>query len=97
MSVSRKCPDCGTWNDDLDYCAHCGKLLNYSIQRQQEVAQQERAYKERQLDYMEQKLATMKASPYGYIRFCYHILYSVWFTFIVISSFLISLIVAAAG
>lgn len=97
MTISRKCPECGAWTDNADHCAHCGKLLNYEIQREQELAAQEKAFKERQLDTMEKTLASMKASSNLLVKWAYYVIYSVWFSFVVISSFIISLIVAAAG
>ena len=97
MHISRKCPDCSGWTDNAAYCSHCGKLLNYQMQREQEVAQQEKEYKERQLDLMEKTLANMKARGNPLIRTAYYVVYSVWFSFVVVSSFIISLIVAAAG
>lgn len=97
MHISRKCPACNGWTDNADYCSHCGKLLNYHMQREQEVAQKDKEYKERQLDAMEKALANMKASANPFVRAAYYVVYSVWFTFVVVSSFIISLIVAAAG
>ncbi|WP_299782133.1 hypothetical protein [uncultured Formosa sp.] len=55
-TVKIKCPNCGLFNTNADYCSNCGTLLSYKKRR-------ELAHKEEQQKQKARKDAEKKASP----------------------------------
>jgi uncharacterized C2H2 Zn-finger protein len=84
MANSRmiKCPNCGVFNTDRDYCKNCNKLLSQEIIRQQrlEKVQQEEIdkviYERENPNFIER----MKKHPNFLYRFFGWILYSGYVT-----------------
>lgn len=97
MSISRKCPKCGTWNGDNDYCTNCNHLLNYQMQLEQEDKQREEDYKKRIPDPLEKFFLKWKGSQWVLARITYHIVYSVWFALFAFFSFIMGLIFLGPG
>ncbi|HLV15065.1 MAG TPA: hypothetical protein VKY41_07790 [Xanthomarina sp.] len=94
-----KCPNCGVYNTDKDYCEECQTVLSYKIRR-------ELAYKEQEKERLKE-LANQEKNPsffekysnhrFFIIRFLTKIIRSIWLGFMAIGMFiawLISAIVA---
>ncbi|GGG35130.1 hypothetical protein [Bizionia arctica] len=94
-----KCPSCGIYNTDNDYCEHCGEVLNYKIRR-------ELAIKKEKEERLKQD-ASKKKEPsffekYGnhrflLIRIIAKIFRSIWLAFMAIGMFIAWLISAVAA
>lgn len=100
MASQIKCPNCGVYNTNQDYCTNCGTLLSYQKRRELAFAQDEKDRKERE------RIQKEKSPPfiekYGNHRFLIvrilaKIIHSIWLGFMAIGMFiawLISTIVA---
>ncbi len=97
MSISRKCPKCGTWNGDNDYCTSCSHLLNYQMQLEQEDKERDEKKKQIIADPLEKFFLRWKASKWLAMRVAYHIFYSIWFAFFAFMSFILGLILLGPG
>lgn len=87
MATERKCPSCGTWNKDEDYCTNCGALISPKIiEEKREEAREERrnSIPPTKLDLF---LERWKNSKYLLLRIIYQIVYAISVTFIAIASF----------
>lgn len=97
VTVSRKCPKCGTWNGAEDHCISCNQLLNYQKQLEQEHEARETAYRLRKLDSVDVFLAKFRNSRWWAVKAIYYILYSAWFVLASLVSFFIYMVAAGPG
>lgn len=86
-----KCPKCGTFNENLDYCSNCGTLINFKKRREIEHQKSE---KRRQL-FHEQDEKTSFAAVDKYknhrfflVRVFGYIIYYVWTAVMAIGAFI---------
>jgi ribosomal protein L37E len=86
MPDSIKCPKCKTWNDDKDYCTHCGHLLNFQILRAQEAEQKRQAEANRPKDKWDIFIDKIKNSDRWIDKIIYYVIQSVWFLIIAIAT-----------
>ena len=100
MARHIKCPNCGIYNTNEDYCSNCNTLLSYKIRRKLAFAQAEKERKERESKYE-------KDSPWFFDTYINHrfwavrtitkILHSIWLGFLAIGAFLAWLFTAIAA
>lgn len=87
MSVQRKCPECGTWNNDEHFCTNCGALLDPVLieeQREEEREERRRNTPPSKLDVFIDK---WKNHPFFLFKALYYILYTIGFIFFAVASF----------
>ena len=94
-----KCPNCGVYNKDRDYCKECQTVLSYKIRRElvlkkeKEERLKREASKEKEPVFFEKYIS----HRYFLVRFIAKIIRSIWIVFMAIGMFiawLISAIVA---
>ena len=84
----RKCPKCGTVNENQDYCQNCGALINTILKRKLE--RQQRKEDKRKKAALEEPNAftawfeRAKTHPNVLIRYTTKFFYSIWILFIAI-------------
>jgi hypothetical protein len=97
VAVQRKCPSCGTWNQDKAYCVNCSTPLAPEIL--EEIKEQEKI--KRQEEILPSKfdvfIEKWENSPYLILRIIYKIIYSIIFVFMTIASFFAYIVVGANG
>ena len=100
MASIIKCPNCGIYNKNVEYCTECNTLLSYKKRRELAFAQEK---KER----LERERTQDEASPSFYekykdhrfliIRIFVKITHSIWLVFMSIGMFIAWLITAIAA
>lgn len=100
MASHIKCPNCGIYNTNEDYCTNCGTLLSHQKRRELAFAQDEKDRKERERIQREKSPSPYKKySEHRFlvVRVFAKIIHSIWMAFMAIGMFiawLISSIVA---
>ena len=87
MATERKCPTCGTWNKDEDYCTQCGTVLSPQLieeKREEEREQRRNSIPPSKIDLF---LKKWEHSNFLLLRILYKIVYGVTVAFIAIASF----------
>ncbi len=87
MAVQRKCPGCGTWNEEDDHCTRCGHLLNPVLIEARREEERERQRQSIPPDKLDIFLHRWKHSRYPVLRVLYTVLYSIAMIFFAIASF----------
>lgn len=95
-TVSKKCPQCQTWNGEVDYCSNCGYLFSYKIQREQEEEARQKKQKDERNQY-EVILDRFKAKPGFFNQLLYHVMNSIYLVIFLITSFIVGLITFING
>ncbi len=96
MAVQRKCPNCGTWNGDEDYCVSCNTLLSpVIIEEKREEEREKRRY--RPPTKFDLFIERWKNSKYWAMRILYKILYTIGMIFAGIAAFFAWLAAAPNG
>ncbi|MGY0390962.1 hypothetical protein ACW5R3_00205 [Bizionia sp. KMM 8389] len=100
MAKHIKCPNCGVFSTDSDYCTNCGTLLSYKKRRKLAYEQAEKEREERQ------KLEK-ENSPSFYDKYSTHrflivrvfakVTHAIWMAFMAIGMFIAWLISAIAA
>lgn len=86
MAIERKCPKCGTWNLDNDYCVACRTLISpLKIEEERERVREE-VRQNKPLSKMDIFIETWKNSRFFIFRWLYKILYTISVIFIGIAS-----------
>lgn len=94
-----KCPSCGVYNTDRDYCEECNTVLSYKIRRElalkkeEEARLREMASKEKKESFFE------KYSNHRFflVRFFTKVIRSIWLAFMAIGMFIAWLISAVVA
>lgn len=100
MASHIKCPNCGIYNTNADYCKSCNTVLSYQKKRELEFAQEEKERRERdQIQKAESPSFYKKNKNHRFliVRVFVKIIHSIWVVFMAIGMFiawLISAIVA---
>ena len=97
MAVERKCPKCGEWNNNEEYCTQCGQLLNPVKIRIQEDVEQKKAFSAKPPDKLDIFLQKFKHSRFFLFRWLYYVLYSIWLVFGVVVSFILYMVAGTVG
>jgi len=82
--IERKCSNCGTWNNDEDYCKSCGTALSPKAldkQKTEQLKKEAAAIPPSKVDVFLEKA---KTSKYLVVRIGYYIFYSI---FLVLGAF----------
>lgn len=87
MAIERKCPNCGTWNQDNDYCSSCGTLISPIIIEEEREKEREERRKNAPLSKTDIFINNWKNSRFLLLRWLYKILYTISVIFIGIASF----------
>jgi len=100
MASHVKCPNCGVYNTNEEYCTQCNTLLSYKKRRELAFAQDKK-------DRLERERLQNEASPSFYERYKDHkflivrvlvkITHSIWLGFMAIGVFIAWLITAIAA
>lgn len=86
-----KCPNCGTYNQNVDYCAHCNTLINFEKRREiefQKLKQKRTLYEQQDEAKSFQWIETYKNHRYLLVRFFAYIMYSIWAAVMAIGTFI---------
>ena len=100
MAKHIKCPKCGEFNTDREYCVNCGAVLSYRKRRKIafEMAEKLRKEKERLNDKMNPSFFDKYSNHrFWLVRASVRILHSIWLGFLAIGSFIAWLITAIAA
>jgi len=100
MASHVKCPNCGVYNTNEEYCTQCNTLLSYKKRRELAFAQDKK-------DRLERERLQNEASPSFYDKYKDHkflivrifvkITHSIWLGFMAIGVFIAWLITAIAA
>ncbi|TYP96465.1 hypothetical protein C7447_10731 [Tenacibaculum adriaticum] len=85
-----KCPNCGVFNTDKEYCENCGELISYKKKqelRAQKVKEEELSDAIKDIENLNLPQRLKKHSNF-FVRILGWILYSVWFVVSLIGAFL---------
>jgi uncharacterized membrane protein YvbJ len=87
MAVERKCPNCGTWNEDNEYCKSCGEPVSpVVIEEIREKAREERRAN-KPLSGIDKFIDAWKNSRFWLIRATYLVAYTIGAIFFAIAGF----------
>lgn len=96
--MERKCPHCGTWNKEVDYCINCGKLIDpEKIKVKEEAAKEKRKILLRKPNKLDEWFEKFSNSKNPLVQALYYLLYSVWMIFAVIVGFILYAVALAPG
>jgi len=85
--VERKCPNCGTWNKDNDYCTQCHTTISPILIEEEREKEREIRRNNIPPTKLDRFVDGWKNHPFFLLRWLYYLLYSIGFTFIAIASF----------
>lgn len=94
-----KCPNCGVYNTNKDYCEHCDAVLSYKIRRElalkieKEERLKQEAFKSKKPAFFEKYLD----HRYLLVRLGAKIIRSIWLVFMAIGIFIAWLVSAIAA
>lgn len=86
MAVERKCPKCGQWNKNEDYCTNCNTVLSPKIIEEQREQVRE-ARRKREPTRFDRFIERWKNSRFLLVRASYQVLYTIGVIFFAIASF----------
>lgn len=94
-----KCPNCGVFNTDKEYCENCGTLISYQKKRALEVEKIKKEAVEEIKDEIENpNLAErLKKHPFFLYKIVGWFLYSIWLLSTAISMFIAWMIAMMAA
>ncbi len=100
MTKHIKCPNCGIYNTDRDYCKNCNTLLSYEKIRELEYAEEEKEREERER-ISEEKFPSFydkyKDHRYLIVRLLAKTSRSIWLGFLAVGILLAWIIAAIAA
>jgi len=100
MASQIKCPNCGVYNTNQDYCTNCGTLLSYQKRRELAFAQDEKDRKERARIQKEESPSFYEKNKdhrFLVVRVFAKVIHSIWMAFMAIGMFIAWLITAIAA
>jgi len=100
MASHIKCPNCGIYNTDKDYCTNCNTLLSYQKKRELAFAKEEKERKERERINKENSPSLYekyKDHRFFLVRAFVKIIHSIWMAFMAIGMFIAWLISAVVA
>ena len=92
-----KCPNCKTWNGDIDHCSSCGtpissKQLNLNYKKQIDEEDNKRPPSK-----FESYLARQMKSKNVFVKSFSYFVYSIWVVYMAILGFFLYIIVGTPG
>lgn len=100
MNRHIKCPNCGVYNANTDYCTNCNTPLSYKKRRELAHAQETQERKERERIAEEESPSfyeKYKDHRFLIIRVLVRIIHSIWTVFLAIGMFIAWLFTAIAA
>ena len=95
--MERKCPKCGVWNNDEDYCKDCGTLISPSKIAVKEEEERKAKFQMRKPGKLDEWFEKFAASKNPFVKILYYILYSIWFIFAALIGFALYIAAASPG
>jgi ribosomal protein L37E len=95
-----KCPNCGTFNTNAEYCKNCNTPLSYKKRRELEHAKETDERRERERIQSEKEPSfyiKYKDHRFLLVRIIVKAVYSIWMAFVAIGMFIAWLITAIAA
>ena len=94
-----KCPNCGIYNTDRDYCEACNTVLSYKIRRELALKKEENArlIKEASIEKKPSFFEKYSNHRFFIVRFFTKALRSIWMIFMAIGMFIAWLISAVVA
>ncbi len=86
MPTERKCPSCGNWNTDQDYCSTCNTILSPEIIEEKREEKREHRRLTTPPSSADIFLAKWKNHRFWVLRILYKIVYTVFVIFVGIAS-----------
>jgi len=87
-----KCINCGTFNQNLDYCSNCGQLINPELLRKKSIQERKKSIQEQfsksKIEIQNTLFYQLKNHRFWIVRVFATIVYSVWVIVMAIGSFL---------
>ena len=95
--MERKCPSCGHWNQDQDFCEKCNTPISpQEVEKVREVKRQEkRAF--RKPNKVDVWLDSMKHSKNPFVKGVYYVVGGIWFVVMSIAAFALYLVAGTPG
>ncbi|WP_028870730.1 hypothetical protein [Psychroserpens burtonensis] len=95
-----KCPNCGIYNTNVDYCTNCNTLLSSKLRRELQFAAQEKVRKEKR--NLEEEKAVSWIERFSKHRFLIvrvlaKTVRSIWLAFVAVGVFIAWLVSAIAA
>lgn len=100
MASIIKCPNCGIYNKNVEYCTNCSTLLSYKKRREMAFVKErkERLERERLADEVAPSFYEKhKDHRFLVVRFFVKMLHSIWLGFMAVGMFIAWLITAIAA
>ncbi|MFM1932337.1 MAG: hypothetical protein RL226_1640 [Bacteroidota bacterium] len=95
--VSRKCLECGHWNDGgSSHCTQCSKLID-PVQLQQNRLEEKRLREQTPPSWLDQLIDRTKQSKNPFVIAAVALLRAAWFVYWVVITFIIWLVAATPG
>ena len=95
--MERKCPSCGTWNNDNDFCKQCGMAISPKELEKLEVVKRQTFSDKVKKTMVDKGFIRFKNSKNPFLRELYKILYGFWVVYMAIISFILWFITLLAG
>lgn len=96
MSISKKCPQCGTWNGDVDYCAKCNHLFSFAILR--ELEEKKRSSEEKdERNFFERYLDQLRPARNPIVKLWYYALNSIYLVIYLAISLILAIVALGPG
>lgn len=94
-----KCPNCGIYNTDRDYCEECDTVLSYKIRRELvlKTEENERLIQEASIEKKPSFFEKYSNDRFFLVRFFTRFLRSIWMVFMAIGMFIAWLISAVVA
>jgi len=92
-----KCPKCGSWNENRDYCYSCNTLINYQLEREMKESQRKLEKQNAPKDKWDIWMENMKNSDKIFHKMIYWGLQSTWFLLLAFVTIAISVLIFGPG
>ena len=92
--MERKCPNCGHWNKDEDFCENCGSPISPKEVEKERAVAREKKLAVRKPNKVDIWLEKIKESKNPFVKFVYYVVGGVWF---VIMSIMVAVLYLVAG
>lgn len=100
MASLIRCPNCGIYNENVEYCISCGTLLSHEKRRELEFAKEENERRERvriQKETSPSFYEKYKDHKFFVVRAFAKITHSIWLVFIAVGVAIAWIIAAVAA
>lgn len=95
--IERKCPHCGSWNGNEDYCKNCGEAISHEVLEKIRYEKLTQEAQNKPPDKFDLFAAKLKNHRFFLLRWVYQIGYSIGMVFAAIGAFLAWMVAMANG